>query len=407
MLPQPLSTEFQLLCLCCTARSTAADGEAIRALAEGLDWPVFFTLVRRHRLAGLTFDALRAAGIRLDPAIAAPLAMAALKIRHENRLSAAETVRLQRALDAAGIEARFFKGAVLGQLAYGTIDLKHSKDIDVLVAPADAQALVAMLEREGYRLWQPVDRLAPAQWPGLLRFGKEVAMVKPGTSLQVEPHWRLTWNPRVLAYLDAAAPQQMVALPGHGEVRTFTREDMFTYLCVHGMEHAWFRLKWLADLRALLAPLSADAIEALYHYAERRGVGPSAAVALALAERLLSLSVPPALHSIVRGSRVLRRLERLSLKAMLDPSVTPRWRRHFDVNFHLAAVQGYLASQLALAWVSTIDVLAYPLPRWLHPLYPALRVPLGLARKLRGVSQADVPPMPAGPGPSTTRPPAT
>lgn len=382
---EPTSPEFALLCLCCVADPASEQLQAMRELAAtGIDWPAFRQLVDRHRVAGLAFAALKAAQITPDRAVASALALAALQIRRDNHIAAAETVRLQARLDAEGIEARFFKGAAVAQLAYGSLDIKHSKDIDILVAPAQAPRLVALLEADGYRLWLPASRLDAAHWPALLRFGKEVAMVRPGTSLQIEPHWRLASNPRLLARLDASAPAQTITLTGHGDVRTLTREDSFAYLCVHGMEHGWFRLKWLADLHALVAGAAPDEIVALYRHAEGLGVAPSVLVAFALCEALFGLALPAELRTRVRSSPMLRRLERMSLQAMRDPSVEPRWWRYFELNLQVARAQGYLGTQAVLSWIAIEDVVRHPLPRALHFLYPFLRVPLAMIRRMRG-----------------------
>ena len=44
---------------------------------------------------------------------------------------------------------------------------------------------------------------------------------------------------------------------------TLADEPLYAYLCVHGASSAWFRLKWIADLNALLAGRTAEEIAAL------------------------------------------------------------------------------------------------------------------------------------------------
>ncbi len=385
--------ETRMVSASCTPASPARDAALGEMVARGVDWREVMRLAERHRVGGLVFAALQSAGVTPDPPVGQALAVLALRIRRQNHLAAIETVALQQALDQAGIAARFFKGAALAQILHGSLDLKHSKDIDVLVGSNDAPALVALLEERGYRMWTPAPRVEKAHWPALLRFHKDVAMVRPEDGMQVEPHWRLGWNPRLLRYLDAEAPARTVELPGRGAVRTFGLEDLFTYLCVHGIEHSWSRLKWLADLHALIAPLPPAEIEALYRYAERRRVGPSAAVALALCESVFGLPIPPGLRHIVRARWVLRQLEKLSMAAMLADAEHPgRWG-YFRVHALIAWAQGYFWTQLLLTTVGTQDVLRFPLPRFLHFLYPALRFPLYVWREMHGGPKA--PPLPS------------
>ena len=76
-------------------------------------------------------------------------------------------------------------------------------------------------------------------------------------------------------------------------LRTLGDEDLFAYLCMHGALHWWNRLKWLADVNALLASTPEDNIERLVRAAEARGTGRAAAQALLLCRRLWGRPSPP------------------------------------------------------------------------------------------------------------------
>ena len=89
---------------------------------------------------------------------------------------AAESVRLQGVFASLELPALFVKGAALAQLAYGSPLIKHSRDIDVLVAPADAERALALLEAEGY---------APIAPKGATDAGAAADRVSPRTR---------TWN---------------------------------------------------------------------------------------------------------------------------------------------------------------------------------------------------------------------
>jgi hypothetical protein len=60
-------------------------------------------------------------------------------------------------------------------------------------------------------------------------------------------------------------------------------KTLFAYLCMHGALHWWNRLKWLADLNALLACTPEHGIERLLQSAEARG-GSGAPGAAALSD---------------------------------------------------------------------------------------------------------------------------
>ena len=128
----PLPREFLLTAACCRWPLDEAVIAELRTLAAGaIDWPYFLRIVRRQRVAGLAHHALAAAEIAPPPAVAQALAAQAQQIARQNLQQAAETARLQGAFDAAGIPVIVLKGVALAQLAYGSLTLKHSKDIDL------------------------------------------------------------------------------------------------------------------------------------------------------------------------------------------------------------------------------------------------------------------------------------
>ena len=68
------------------------------------------------------------------------------------------------------------------------------------------------------------------------------------------------------------ANSRVVPLAGTRGLRTLGEEDLFAYLCMHGALHWWHRLKWLADINALLAPQESD-VERLIGAAKAGGRG--------------------------------------------------------------------------------------------------------------------------------------
>ncbi|MBS7538150.1 nucleotidyltransferase family protein [Ancylobacter lacus] len=378
---------------CCGWPASEARDAEIRALAaQAPVWPAVLALVARHRVAGLVRAALAAAGVAPPREAERRLAMETLDIRRQNLRNAAETVRLQARFDAAGIPAVFFKGTTLGQQAYASQDLKHSKDIDVIVPPEHLRRAAALLEEDGYLLWQPRERLDDAQWRQTLLLGKEVALCAPDSDLQVELHWRLARHPRLLAGLDANAATVEVDLPGFGRARAFAPEDLFACLCVHGTSHAWARLKWLADLQALVAGHDAEALRALHRHAGGLGVGAFATVALELCRRLWGLDLPDELTAEIAARPRLRRLVELSLQGLQCEEPHLGWVGRLELKLLVAREHGYLGSQLWRASIGHVEPIAWPLPRPLHGLYILTRLPLFLWRRATRTPFAPPPP---------------
>jgi hypothetical protein len=273
-------------------------------------------------------------------------------------------------------------------LAYGSLNLKHAKDIDLLVAPSDVPAAINLLQREGYVMWHPAPTLSPKQLRDVIRYDREIEFTHSRhRGLQLELHWGLSRNRHILPGLDTRAPIQEVDLGVGRIVRTLQRDDLFAYLCVHGASHGWFRLKWLADVAAFAA---GQDVAALYDAAERRGVGQSAGQALLLAHDLLALNLPPELVTALRGDAKIRRLVRAALALLVGPGSDKELpqRRFGQMRMHhaqwlLTRDLRDLRANVAQFMTVTGDVLAVPLPPRLHFLYPVLRVPLGMMRLVR------------------------
>lgn len=276
------------------------------------------------------------------------------------------------------------KGLPLAQLVYGSCASKQTRDIDLLVPPERAEAALQILEREGYELRPPAERLGKAQRRAVLHYGREVELRHRDSKMVVELQWRVTNNPLLLQGIDAHSATQIVALSDGSSVRTLAQGDLFAHLCVHGAVHTWARLKWLADLNALIAAKDAD-IARLYRHAQSRGAGLCAGQALLLCQRLFELELPPALEAELQGSRRILKLVKIALHAMTRPYAKKDGVTAVSANVYTQFLLGqgwaFYAAQCRIASVGILDIATLPLPPALHLLYPVLRLPLWLWRR--------------------------
>lgn len=385
-----LSREFLLLATCCVWPPSPRRSAAIeRAAAEPIDWNKFLQLVTRHRVAGLAHHGLSSVAQNMPPTVAESLAEQATLIARENLLHAAETLRLQRLFDEEGIPVVFVKGVSLGALAYGALGLKHGRDIDMLVPPAFAEPALKLLEEVGYQLRQPYRQFGDGRRHLLFRYSKDAALINSRSGVEVELHWRLTDNPLLLQYVDCASPVHIVAPTKDFGIRTLNDRDLFAYLCVHGAIHGWSRLKWLADVGALIAHKDDAEIVALYGHAQACGAGLCAGQTLLLCDRLLDRKLPAHLEMELPGNRRLKRLESAAMSVMTNAVVEIEGKfldkvRAYLRPFTLGRGRAFFAAQCKASSVMLVDVARFPLHPSLQFLYPFLGLPLWLWR--RGIS---------------------
>ena len=389
------SAEFLLLAACCRWPTDAA---AVRdAASRAIDWGRFVALTRRHRVGGLVQVALQAAGIPLP---------AALSVAHRlriarNLLLIDEAARIAGLLERSKIRAAFLKGATLAELAYRDQHVKQTLDNDLLVAPGDVTATIALLEGIGYRIVHPAGPIDAGRLPVLIDMVKECTLVHAGNGAMVDLHWRAVSIKGLMAEPDLVRDVRHVMVAGHA-LPTLGDEPLMIYLAVHGARHGWARLKWLADFNAMLAAMDDAAVTALRVRARRDGVERAMDLALFQSARIFGARVP----DDVAHSRRVRSLAALSDALMrgrdeLAGQAEAPWR--YMLIGHASALllkttPRYLANVAWGSWVSTDDALALPLPRAARSLYlltsPLARTGRAVRRIVdRGFSRAAERPM--------------
>lgn len=385
LMAQPLSQEFLLVAACSVWPPSDRRNDAIcEAAAAPLDWDRFLRLVTRHRVAGLIHDGLTHAHPDVPPDIIREIGDQAATLVRQNLAFAAEAVRLQRLFAEADLSVVFIKGVPLALLAYGNLGLRHSRDLDLLVSPESRTAAAALLEHAGYRPFEPPGTFSEDQLRMWLLRCKELSYVHEESRLVVELHSRLFDNPQLMPAIPASGSFRRISFGKEIELPTFGEDDLFAYLCAHGAVHCWFRLKWLADIGALLASQPEGGIERLYQAADARGAGRAAAQAILLCQRILKLPISAKLNTILSESPSVRLLEATAMKAItadLEPTELPFGTTFNNLSlFLLNREWRYWLIELENQLISPVDILTWPLPKQFRVFYPILRLPLWLWR---------------------------
>lgn len=369
-----------LLALACTVRPVPV--ERVRRASQAVgDWGLCLRVAKRHGIVGLVVDAMRVADVRVPE----PLERAARRRGRAALRQAGEALRLQELLAKAGISALSLKGTSLARHLYGALGIRDSVDIDLAVAPDMVARAWDVLAAAGYVVEIPERRLSGAALRMFLLVAKDSFHRHPAGAI-VELHWRLsddlaepvlpppeTWR-RV-----EVAPNRTLAMLGD--------EALFVYLCVHGAAHGWARLKWLADIGAMLAS-SADGGNAYWRAARCVCADVAAASGLILAHRFLGAKLPS--NFATPRSPRSRLLVKLAVGTMTagggarDLSTTGyRGWVEFTAKLLVAPTARSVAVTLRRLAISGEDVGRLPLPKGCGWLYPVLRIPMLAHRRIR------------------------
>ncbi len=255
-------------------------------LLRGLPLADLADLACHHRLPGLVHRSLGALEVE-DPALdvlRAAYQMAAMA--HARCL-----VDLAATADTlVGLTQPWLvvKGPVLVETGYGDPGARLYEDLDLVVAPSDLSAALALLEDSGGRVtdlsWHLMAKLQRAEIPMVLAGG-----------MLCDLHWHLLVTPNARTRfdlpMDELVGRRRPVLLGATTVDTLDPVDGILYLCLHGSLSGGHQLVWLKDIDQMIDSQPVDWDE-LIRRARRARLGLVAAIQLARSRAVLGADVP-------------------------------------------------------------------------------------------------------------------
>ena len=385
------SPELNLLIACSRwPFNESVEREIHGRAAVPMNWSRFLAWVRRNRIVPLVHYNLRQANCPLIPEIVITRVQG--EAAHNARrvlTQIAEAARMTRLLADAGIQSMVIKGPVLSLLAFGDPTLRESQDIDLAIDPAQLLNVDRLMTQAGYRRIAPEVNFTLLQYRLYQRWRCQSCYYSNSVDLFLEVHWRLTSNSLLMPPGKTMMCTQQIAIGG-ASFSTLTDEELFLYLCVHGSVHVWFRLKWLADIAALLQRLAPENIERIASRAQTLGLDRPFYAALILAHRLMAAPVPSDILAKAVRDRATRKLVIAGCKAINwrgspgEPSDTPWFNTWLSWQaFRLKPGLRYRLRELQGQMCSPEDWVRVRLPEQLFFLYLPLRPLSWATRKIR------------------------
>ena len=376
------SIEKQLLVCCARPNVQAPVAEKIRQLLNSpVDWDGLLSEAANHSVTPLLCRQLGTVGADfLDAARLGQLQEAARGFALRNLVLSAELVKIMNVFQSEGLQAIPYKGPVLAVQVYGDVALREFEDLDIILRQQDVAKANKIMTQLGYSPKIPGIVSANAR---LLAPG-EYDYRDPSRRMMVELHTERTLRHfPVPADIDDLATR-LVAVPvGGHDLETFSPEDTFLLLSIHGSKHFWERLCWIADLAAFVQTYPRLDWDQVFRRAHLIRARRMVAVSLAL---VLHLFNPP--HEVmarVRRDTAANSIARQIEHRLLAPSpgeLGAAARFHLRRQMLEGAFDGWRYSLRLATQPSDEDWSAMPLPGVLAPLYAALR-PLRLLRKYR------------------------
>jgi hypothetical protein len=295
--------EVDLMLCCARTVSTPQMRVRIKEIAtQDIDWQVFLQLSTSHGVRPLVYQTLHTTCWEAVPeATRHELSHFYSANSAKNRFLAGELLHILRLFEAEHILAVPFKGPALAALLYGNLALREFVDLDFLVRERDIPKAREILSNQGYRSNFTSTAIIPDS--------NNVELYSASTGMMVELHWQ--FSPR--RFVSSLAADHVwkgiepVVLWGR-QVWSFSSQDMFLFLAVHGGKHSWSALKWLCDLAEFIRSNPDLDWPRLFDRAEALGAVRTCRLGIYLTAELLQAEVPSSFVCAVREDARVRRL---------------------------------------------------------------------------------------------------
>jgi len=288
-------------------------------LRHDMNWNTIRHFAIYHHMVPLLYDRLKNLSGEYVPGEALHELMRLYRaIAVQNLRKADHLLHVMSLLSRHGIESLALKGPSLAVQLYGDLSLRQFNDLDILIHEKDFFRTCELLTIEGYRQALPVN---PDKKKRLVRSGNDLHFIRQGYS--VELHW-------------GVANKMFVSPLGHEEfwqrlekiyfldtaVLALPPETLLLFLCHHGANHQWCRLKWIADIVQLIKIYPDLDYFALRDRARSIGFLRSLDLGIMLAERLGRIKLPNIVQQEINADPVLEKLFiQVVKKSLIEASV--------------------------------------------------------------------------------------
>lgn len=238
-----ISKELQLVVDCCLDKELS--------IPANLQQDVFVSLVKKHRVVHQVYTALK----KSEPSTTnLLLKLEPIRNRATRRMLSLSAALVQIETDFAnkGIDALSFKGPTLSSLAYGDINSRFCRDLDLLVKENQIDDAQKALLNLGFTQTYPDFSLTQKQKQYFISSYDQMVFVRKNPHTVVELHWRLFQNKHLFnTDIDDLFERKKEVSIGPKPGFTLPLEELVIYAVTHGAKHKWEKLYWLLDFYKL------------------------------------------------------------------------------------------------------------------------------------------------------------
>ncbi|MCP4311737.1 MAG: nucleotidyltransferase family protein, partial [Bacteroidetes bacterium] len=223
-------------------------------------------------------------------------------------------------IEKGGIKIISIKGPVLAQTLFGDLGKRHFGDLDLVVRREDVLKVVAILERQGYKMISPKSGLTKEQWDYYFSYKKDVGLVNREKRVFIELHVGV-YRHELLRIADEGVMWEDLeeVMIGGTAIKTMNRANTFLYLLYHGGQHLYFRLFWLRDVAEAMKRWDLEH-QKILDMSLAMGIDRMVGLGVLLANELFDVAIPNEYDQYLqRHKRILGKLKRMCLMKIFGP----------------------------------------------------------------------------------------
>jgi len=376
----PLNHILHILVLCCKSVLTDAEKQLLYTYFQNCSCHLLFHTASQHGVLPLLYHTLLTLfpGTYPTEEIKTELEKLRKQVRYlaqKNMFMSAELIKMFRQFQSLDIKVLAFKGPTLAQSAYGDITLRQYGDLDILIKQKDVPKVIALMKKNGY---SPDVHIPKGQTDHLHQLLTTIGFDKPSSSMRIEVHWELlslnyavTWDTEALWQKTDTVTINRSSLP------TLAFEHLLPYICVHGSKHLFERMEWICDIDRIVRAQPDIDWEKINSHAKHTGIERMYLLGLSLAHRFFDLPLPSSILTKIEQDTALPKLTQTIIalhfsdteQHIVDKNyffILLRMRERFTDKLRFG-YQAFFAPQFN-------DFNYLPLPRYLHFLYPLVRI---------------------------------
>ena len=292
--------------------------------------------------------------------------------------------RFNEFLELNSLKAIVLKGVAVAENYYSDKFMRHSRDLDVWVDQHHVLFITQWLKTEGFKLETDFFSYSKKQQDLFWRTNHHFCF--HGTNLRypaiLELHWKLRSNEDV-CNINPFETGYLLLNTSSSNLFILNHLDQFIYLCVHGTEHGWYRIKWLLDLQFLIQRVKLD-WEVVKNRANELNALEHVILSIYLVHQFTGKKI---IDGFQMGSctdalklKSTKLLKRINQSSFIEIGYSAAFRNIFFLSSFNK--RRWSLSFWSQWWVCPADWKRFPLPNNLFLLYYPLRPLFWMIRKL-------------------------